>query len=85
MTVVQEWVAVRFAGTGLKVMAVEPFETVATRLQLGSRDLANISGEKPPAQIGQGQPSAAPPADPLPATQGQRDVSKEDTWLLKTL
>jgi hypothetical protein len=30
--VVQEWVAVRFAGTGLKVMAVEPFETVATRL-----------------------------------------------------
>jgi hypothetical protein len=49
--VVQEWVAVRFAGTGLKVMAVEPFETVATRLQLGSRDLANISGEKPPAHL----------------------------------
>jgi hypothetical protein len=44
-------VAVRFAGTGLKVMAVEPFEAVATRLQLGSRDLANISGEKPPAHL----------------------------------
>jgi hypothetical protein len=49
--VVQEWVAVRFAGTGLKVVAVEPFEAVATRLQLGSRDLANISGEKPPAHL----------------------------------
>jgi hypothetical protein len=49
--VVQEWVAVRFAGTGLKVVAVEPFEAVAKRLQLGSRDLANISGEKPPAHL----------------------------------
>jgi superfamily II DNA or RNA helicase len=49
--VVQEWVAVRFAGTGLKVVAVEPFEAVATCLQLGSRDLANISGEKPPAHL----------------------------------
>jgi glyceraldehyde-3-phosphate dehydrogenase/erythrose-4-phosphate dehydrogenase len=29
----------------------EPFEAVATRLQLGSRDLANISGEKPPAHL----------------------------------
>jgi hypothetical protein len=49
--VVQEWLAVRFAGKGLKVVAVEPFEAVATRLQLGSRDLANISGEKPPAHL----------------------------------
>ncbi len=49
--VVQEWVAVRFAGTGLKVVAVEPFEAVATRLELGGRDLANISGEKPPAHL----------------------------------
>jgi len=49
--VVQEWVAVRFAGTGLKVMAVEPFEAVATRLQLGSRDLANISGDKLPSHL----------------------------------
>jgi hypothetical protein len=29
----------------------EPLEAVATRLQLGSRDLANISGEKPPAHL----------------------------------
>ena len=35
--VVQEWVAVRFAGTGLNVVAVEPFEAVAQRLQLGQR------------------------------------------------
>lgn len=35
--VVQEWVAVRFTGTGLNVVAVEPFEAVAQRLQLGQR------------------------------------------------
>ena len=29
----------------------EPFEAVATRLQLGSRDLANIRGDKPPAHL----------------------------------
>jgi len=39
--VVQEWVAVRFAGTGLNVVAVEPFETVAERLQLGRKPYAN--------------------------------------------
>jgi superfamily II DNA or RNA helicase len=44
--VVQEWVAVRFAGSGLKVADVEPFEVVAERLQLGRRPLANISPEK---------------------------------------
>ena len=56
--VVQEWVAVRFAGTGLKVVAVEPFEAVATRLQLGSRDLANISGEEPPEHLAKQLPFA---------------------------
>ena len=44
-------VGVRFAGKGLNVVAVEPFEAVATRLQLGSRDLANISGEEPPEHL----------------------------------
>jgi hypothetical protein len=44
-------VGVRFAGKGLNVVAVEPFEAVATSLQLGSRDLANISGEEPPEHL----------------------------------
>jgi hypothetical protein len=39
--VVQEWVAVRFAGSGLRVAAVEPFEAVARLLQLGCRSYAN--------------------------------------------
>ncbi len=39
--VVQEWVAVRFAGSGLKVAGVEPFEAVAERLQLGRKPYAN--------------------------------------------
>ena len=39
--VVQEWVAVRFAGSGLRVAAVEPFAAVAERLQLGRRSYAN--------------------------------------------
>ncbi len=39
--VVQEWVAVRFAGSGLKVAGVEPFQAVAERLQLGRQDYAN--------------------------------------------
>ncbi|MCT0210295.1 MAG: helicase [Cyanobium sp.] len=39
--VVQEWVAVRFTGSGLRVAAVEPFEDVAERLQLGRRSYAN--------------------------------------------
>ncbi|MCP9808362.1 DEAD/DEAH box helicase [Cyanobium sp. HWJ4-Hawea] len=39
--VVQEWVAVRFAGTGLNVVAEEPFEAVAQRLQLGRKVYAN--------------------------------------------
>jgi superfamily II DNA or RNA helicase len=61
--VVQEWVAVRFAGTGLKVMAVEPFEAVAKRLQLGSRDLANISGEEPPEHLAKQLPFAVEQAN----------------------
>jgi len=39
--VVQEWVAVRFAGSGLRVAAVGPFQVVAERLQLGRRSYAN--------------------------------------------
>jgi len=39
--VVQEWVAVRFAGTGLNVVDVEAFEAVAERLQLGRKPYAN--------------------------------------------
>jgi len=39
--VVQEWVAVRFAGSGLNVMDVERFEAVAERLQLGQKPYAN--------------------------------------------
>jgi len=39
--VVQEWVAVRFAGAGLNVVDVEPFEAVAERLQLGRKPYAN--------------------------------------------
>ena len=39
--VVQEWVAVRFAGAGLNVVDVQPFEAVAERLQLGRKPYAN--------------------------------------------
>jgi hypothetical protein len=39
--VIQEWVAVRFMGSGLKVEAVEPFAAIAERLQLGQRDYPN--------------------------------------------
>lgn len=39
--VVQEWVAVRFAGAGLKVVGVEPLQAVAERLQLGRKAYAN--------------------------------------------
>jgi superfamily II DNA/RNA helicase len=45
--VVQEWVAVRFAGSGLNVLAIEPFETVAERLQLGRRTYANPNASIP--------------------------------------
>jgi hypothetical protein len=51
MPVVQEWVAVRFAGAGLNVVAVEPFEAVATRLQLGRRELANSSSPEPAGHL----------------------------------
>jgi hypothetical protein len=39
--VIQEWVGVRFQGSGLKVEAVEPFSQIAKRLQLGERDYPN--------------------------------------------
>ena len=39
--VIQEWVGVRFLGTGLKVEAVEPFAAIAERLQLGQRAIPN--------------------------------------------
>jgi len=45
--VVQEWVAVRFAGSGLNVVAVEPFEAVAERLQLGRKPYANPNAPIP--------------------------------------
>ena len=47
MPVVQEWVAVRFAGSGLNVAAVEPFEAVAERLQLGREVYANTNAAIP--------------------------------------
>jgi len=46
--VVQEWVAVRFAGSGLNVVAVEPFQAVAERLQLGRKGYANPNAPVPP-------------------------------------
>ena len=39
--VIQEWVGVRFLGSGLKVEAVEPFAAIAERLQLGQRAIPN--------------------------------------------
>lgn len=47
MPVVQEWVAVHFQGTGLKVAAVEPFEAVAERLRLGRKAYANSNAAIP--------------------------------------
>jgi ERCC4-related helicase len=48
VAVVQEWVAVRFTGAGLNVVAVEPFEGVAQRLQLGRKAYANPKAAIPP-------------------------------------
>ena len=45
--VVQEWVAVRFYGSGLNVVAVEPFQAVAERLQLGRQSYANSNAAIP--------------------------------------
>jgi superfamily II DNA or RNA helicase len=45
--VVQEWVAVSFAGSGLKEVAVEPFAVVAERLQLGRKAYANPQAAVP--------------------------------------
>jgi len=47
MPVVQEWVAVRFQGSGLKVDAVESFEAVVERLGLGRQMLANTQSQIP--------------------------------------
>ncbi len=49
MPVVQEWVAVRFSGSGLKVEAVEPFQALAERLELGQKPYANPKAEIPPS------------------------------------
>ena len=40
-------VAVRFTGSGLKVAEVEPFETVAERMQLGQKAYANPNAPIP--------------------------------------
>jgi len=45
--VVQEWVAVRFAGSGLNVLDVERFEAVNERLQLGQKAYANPNAPIP--------------------------------------
>jgi ERCC4-related helicase len=45
--VVQEWVAVRFAGMGLNVVDVEPFAAVAERLELGRKPYANAHAAIP--------------------------------------
>lgn len=45
--VVQEWVAVSFAGFGLKVAGVEPFAALAERLQLGRKAYANPQAAVP--------------------------------------
>jgi hypothetical protein len=45
--VVQEWVAVRFAGTGLNVVDMEPFAAVAERLELGRKPYANAHAAIP--------------------------------------
>ncbi|TGG92164.1 MAG: DEAD/DEAH box helicase [Aphanocapsa feldmannii 277cV] len=45
--VVQEWVAVRFIGSGLRVAGVEPFQDVAARLRLGRRTYANTGAPIP--------------------------------------
>ena len=42
--VIQEWVAVRFLGSGLKVESVDPFETIAKKLKLGSNLYPNSGG-----------------------------------------
>ncbi len=41
MPVVQEWVAVSFKGSGLRVTSVDPLKVVADRLQLGRKVYAN--------------------------------------------
>lgn len=69
--VVQEWVAVRFAGTGLGVLAIEPFETVALRLQLGHRTVANPAAPIP-AHLSQQLPFAVNRANAYLRTCGEQ-------------
>ena len=45
--VVQEWVGVRFLGTGLKAVSVESFQDIAGRLKLGNKKYANAGGQIP--------------------------------------
>lgn len=45
--VIQEWVAVRFLGTGLNVKSVDSFENVAKRLRLGRKKYSNSGGVIP--------------------------------------
>jgi superfamily II DNA or RNA helicase len=69
--VVQEWVAVRFAGSGLKVAGVEPFEAVAERLQLGRKPYANPDAAVP-AHLAQQLPTAVEQAHAYLRTCGDR-------------
>jgi superfamily II DNA or RNA helicase len=69
--VVQEWVAVRFAGSGLKVEGVEPFEAVAERLQLGRRPYANPNAAVP-THLAQQLPTAVEQAHAYLRTCGER-------------
>ena len=62
MPVVQEWVAVRFAGSGLNVVAVEPFAAVAEQLQLGRKAYANPNAAIP-SHLRQQLPYAVKQAD----------------------
>ncbi|QPN61971.1 DEAD/DEAH box helicase [Synechococcus sp. CBW1004] len=69
--VVQEWVAVRFAGSGLKVAGVEPFEAVAERLQLGRRPYANPDAAVP-THLAQQLPTAVEQAHAYLRSCGDR-------------
>ena len=70
--VVQEWVAVQFQGTGLKVTAVEPFEAVAERLQLGRKAYANSNAPIPDSLKQQRQVAVDSPLPHLPTCRDRR-------------
>ena len=75
--VVQEWVAVRFSGSALNVVAVEPFEDVAERLELGRKAYANPMAAIPP-HLAQQLPFAVEQADAY-----LRECSERWTALIK--